>query len=71
MAKELKKKEKNKKVKKEKFSVGLKKEMKMVKWPSFKELVKYTIATIIFCIIFVAFFELLSILMAYVKGMFN
>lgn len=63
MAKELKK--------KEKFSVGLKKEMKMVKWPSFKELVKYTIATIIFCIIFVAFFELLSILMAYVKGMFN
>ncbi len=71
MAKELKKKEKSKKVKKEKFSVGLKKEMKMVKWPSFKELVKYTIATIIFCIIFVAFFELLSILMAYVKGMFN
>ena len=60
-----------KEVKKEKFSVGLKKEMKMVKWPSFKELVKYTIATIIFCIIFVAFFELLSILMAYVKGMFN
>ncbi len=71
MAKELKKKEKSKKVKKEKFSVGLKKEMKMVKWPSFKKLVKYTIATIIFCIIFVAFFELLSILMAYVKGMFN
>lgn len=60
-----------KKVQKEGFFKGIKKELKMVKWPSFKELLKYTIATIIFCVILVAFFEALNIIMAYVKGLFN
>lgn len=65
-----KKKEKNNKPK-EKFFVGLKKELKLVKWPTLKEIFKYTVATIIFCIILVVFFEILNLVMAYVKGLFN
>ena len=65
-----KKKEKDTKVK-EKFFTGVKKELKLVKWPSAKEIIKYTIATVIFCIIFVIFFELLNLLMAFIKGLFN
>jgi len=60
-----------KKIKKEGFFKGIKKELKLVKWPSAKEILKYTIATIIFCIVIVAFFEVLNIIMAYVKGLFN
>lgn len=81
MAKEIKKKDTIKKVEKKKkekkkttkegFFKGLRKELKQVKWPSFKDIVKYTLATIIFCIVFVAFFMLLNALMAYVKGLFN
>jgi len=56
---------------KEKFFAGLKKELKLVKWPTFKEIIKYTIATIIFCVVLVAFFELLNVIMAFVKGLFN
>ena len=65
-----KKKEKNNKPT-EKFLVGVKKEMKLVIWPTAKEILKYTLATIIFCIILVAFFEVLNLVMAYVKGLFN
>ena len=68
--KNTKKKEKNNKPK-EKFLVGVKKEMKLVIWPTAKEILKYTLATIIFCIILVAFFEVLNLVMAYVKGLFN
>lgn len=80
MAKEAKEKTKNvekkgkvtkKKVQKEGFFKGIKKELKLVKWPSIKEIFKYTLATIIFCVILVAFFEVLNIIMAYVKGLFN
>ena len=66
----VKKKVKNNKPK-EKFIVGIKKELKLVKWPTLKEIIKYTVATIMFCVILVIFFELLSLLMAFVKGMFN
>ena len=78
--KDIKKNEKTKKINKkekkvtkaskEKFMVGLKKEIKNVKWPTFKEIVKYTVATIIFIAVFVLFFELLNVIMAFVKGMF-
>ena len=51
--------------------VGLKKEIKQVKWPTFKEVVKYTIATVIFIIVFVVFFVLINLFMAYIKGLFN
>ena len=57
------------KVKKEGFFKGIKKELKLVKWPDSKEMVKNTIATIVFCIIFVAFFEVLNVIMAFVKGL--
>ncbi len=65
------KKPKEKKVKKESYIKGVKKELKLVKWPDAKEIVKYTIATIVFCIILVAFFELLNVILAYIKGLFN
>lgn len=76
MAKQAKKQPKEKKkalkkVKNESFFKGIKRELKLVKWPTIKEILKYTIATIILCIIFVAFFLCLNGLMAYVKGMFN
>ena len=56
---------------KEKYFEGIKKELKVVIWPSFKEILKYTLATIIFCLILVAFFEVLNLIMAYIKGLFN
>ena len=69
--KNTKKKDKKTKATKEKYMVGLKREIKNVKWPTFKDIVKYTIATIIFIAVFVLFFELLNIIMAFVKGLFN
>jgi len=65
------KKESKKKIKKESFFKGIKKELKMVKWPTLKEIFKYTVATIVLCVIFVAFFEILNVVMAFVKGLFN
>ena len=61
------KKKKEKKVKKESYIKGIKKELKLVKWPDAKEIVKYTIATIVFCIILVAFFMLLNLIFAFIK----
>jgi len=66
----VKKKEKNNKPK-EKFTEGVKKELKLVKWPTVKEILKYTLATILFCVVLVLFFEVLNLLMAFIKGMFN
>ena len=63
--------DKKTKEKKESYVKGIKKELKLVKWPDAKEIVKYTIATIVFCIILVAFFELLNVILAYIKGLFN
>ncbi len=60
-----------KKTKKESFTKGIKKELKLVKWPSAKEIIKYTIATVIFCVILVIFFEILNMILAYIKGLFN
>ncbi len=68
--KDVKKTKKDKPVK-ESFFKGLGKELKLVKWPSAKEIVKYTLATLVLCIILVAFFEVLNLIMAYVKGLFN
>ncbi len=41
-----------------KFFVGVKKEMKKVKWLGKKDLAKYSVATISFIVIFMAFFAL-------------
>lgn len=67
----VKKEKKDKKVAKEGFFKGISKELKLVKWPTLKDIVKYTIATIIFCIFFALFFMLLTFIMAEVRGAFN
>jgi preprotein translocase SecE subunit len=64
------KEKKEKKEKKEGYFKGVNKELKMVSWPSFKEVMKYTISTIIFCVVICVFFILLNLLMSWVKGMF-
>ena len=70
--KKVKKAKNNKKeVKKEGFFKGIRNELKLVKWPTFKEILKYTIATVIFCIILIIFFQILDLILAYVKGLFN
>lgn len=72
MAKEVKKSKKTKETKrKESLITGIKKELKLVKWPTIKEIFKYTVATIVLCVILVLFFEVLNVVMAYIKGLFN
>ena len=78
MAKEVKKiksKTKDSKTKssknKESYFKNLKKEIKMVKWPSGKEIIKYTGATIVFCIILIGVFECLDLILAYIKEFFS
>ena len=62
---------KDKKANKESFVQGVKVELSKVKWPTRKEVLKYTIATLVFIIVLVAFFVLLSLLMSVIKGAFN
>lgn len=69
MAKETKKKvKKSKKIKKENYLKNVNKELKLVKWPSGKDIIKYTIATIIFCVILCILFILLNAGLSLVKG---
>ncbi|MGN1379287.1 MAG: preprotein translocase subunit SecE [Bacilli bacterium] len=58
------------KVKKENYFKGVIKEMKLVKWPTTKEVVKYTIATLVLCVIICGFFLLLNLLLSIIKGWF-
>ena len=67
------KKEKKEKVQKEKKPGFLKEtsaEMKKVSWPTAKDVAKYTVATLVFCLIVVGFFQLLNLALSFVKGMF-
>ncbi len=66
-----KKEKKTQKVKKENYFVGVKSEMAKVKWPSKKEVTKYTISTIVLIIILVIFFIIMSLIMSLIKGAFN
>lgn len=61
---------KKKKAKKENYLTQVRKELKLVKWPSLKEVAKYTISTIIFCVIICVFFIILNLIMSWIKGMF-
>lgn len=66
-------KKKKKTIKKEKKTGYLKEvrlELKKVSFPSLKEVVKYTLATIVFCGLLVLFFLLLNLALSGVKGMF-
>lgn len=55
------------KMPKESFFAGVKKEMKNVRWPLRKEMVKYSIATISFVVFFGVYFTLIDLLIAAVK----
>ena len=46
----------------------VRKEMKLVKWPSAKDVLKYTISTIIFCIILCLIFMGLNLIMSLIRG---
>jgi preprotein translocase subunit SecE len=50
-----------------KFFIGVKKEMIKVRWPKKKEMVTYSIATIIFVIFFALFFSVLDVTIAGLK----
>ena len=58
------------KVKKENYFKGVIKEMKLVKWPTPKEALKYTIATLVLCVIICGFFLLINLLLSIIKGWF-
>lgn len=49
------------------FLVGVKKEMKKVKWPNKKEMITYSIATISFVLIFGIFFTGLDLILSGIK----
>lgn len=56
---------------KEGFFKGIKVELKKVTWPSKKDILKYSIATLVFCIVVMVFFQLLDFGLSVVKGVFN
>ncbi len=66
-----KKKEKKDKKKKEGFLKGIKTELKKVTWPSKKDIIKYSVATLVFCIVIMLFFQLLNLGLSVIKGVFN
>ena len=51
------------------FFKGIKKETKMVKWPSMKELMKYSGIVISMMIFFCLFFYGLDLIFTFVKGL--
>ena len=63
------KKEDKKEVKKESWWHGVKSEFKKVRWPSRKEMIKYSIATIAFIIFFALFFFVIELIMFYIKSL--
>ncbi len=56
--------------KKEGYFKLLRGQLKMVKWPSGKEMFKYTFSTIVFILLFVLFFQLIDVISSFVKGLF-
>ena len=63
------KKENKKKEKKESLFKQIQKEMKKVHFPSRKDMVKYSIATIVFVIFFAGYFYLIELVMAFIKSL--
>ena len=61
---------KSKKVKKESYLKGVKKEIKNVSWPTKKDVFKYTVATVVFIGVVVGFFIVLNLLLAGIIGVF-
>jgi preprotein translocase SecE subunit len=50
-----------------KFFLGVKKEMKRVRWPNKEHMIKYSLATIVSIIVFSSFFYLIYIVITYIK----
>jgi preprotein translocase SecE subunit len=50
------------------FFISVKKETSRIKWPTKKEMIKYSGATISFMVFFGVFFFLLDILFAFIKS---
>ena len=74
MKKKEKKVSKNKKVekkKKESLLKGVRQELKHVTWPSRKDIFKYSLSTLIFCVVIMVFFQCLDLILSLVKGVFN
>lgn len=46
------------------FFISVKEEMKKVKWPTKKEMIKYSIATLTFIVVFALFFTLSDVAVA-------
>lgn len=44
-------------------------ELAQVTWPNRKEMIKYSIATLVFVIFFAGYFYLISVIMAFLKSM--
>lgn len=49
------------------FFKDVKKELNKVKWPSKKNMVKYSVVTVVFIIFFTLFFTALDLIIAFVK----
>ena len=64
-------KSKKKEVKKESFFKQVKKELKKVSWPSKKNMIKFSVTTIWFILLFSIFFFGLDSIFAFVKGLMN
>ena len=64
-----KKEDKKTEVKKESWWHGVKSEFKKVRWPSKKEMIKYSIATIVFILFFLAFFWIIELAAWLIKTM--
>ena len=61
---------KKEKVKKDSYLKEVRSEMKKVSWPTRKDVLKYTFATLVFCLIIAGFFQLLQLGLALIKEMF-
>ena len=63
------KKEAEREEEKKTYFEEIKEEMKKVKWPTKKEMIKYTISTLCFVILFALYFFGIESLFAFIKGL--
>lgn len=49
------------------FLVSVRKEMDKVKWPDKKQMIKYSIATVFFIVLFALFFTFEDVILAFIR----
>lgn len=59
-----------KKNNKDSFISSVISELKMVSWTPFKDIFKYTFATLLFCLVLSGYFAFLNLALSFVKGLF-